>query len=621
MPYIEQTPRRRLFLLLPLCFVACYLVNIWVEELRRGEAFVGTVAREMAVNRDFLHTTFQGTEVRTFPLYPALVALCSGLRGPSTFTVRLPSALAVLFTAVICGLFVARRQGRLAGIVTSSMILSTFACLRAGQRAEVGQRAQAETLLMLWMTCAWLSWYVFGQERKRWGRAWAFAMLFVFLGTMTVGTRAIAYFYTPFLFLKLPVRGRRRLLQPYHMVALAGFGLALVLWHKASPGQPFMPWNAEQLGSVPDGGLFEDRLLFPLKTALYLMPWTALAWTPFCVAFRSVERSPVLFHYLRSLIVSLFVVGWLIPWASPLVLLSALPGLAILTGCHFEILIRRYKHWLERYFSILGVVAVTAASLALLVGLAQVAGVVVLVGLPFLVLWTNCGVLLAATVASFVALRCPRDGHHPYWLRFMVVVCCLRLVVAAVVPPLESWGGNERRQLAGVLTGKMAASELHGGYGPMLATRVSPTFSGSGGLAPANGETAEGTGAEAKRPRTQIPQGLPPEAKVVYIARSPLGTESFYLGRLALRVDNLERDLPPNEPVVYVIGTEDLPIPPSRIWTPASPVLDSRQRNAFTWSWFPGPSCILRVEVVPRLRPDTDDYHPSKLRLYRGELR
>lgn len=617
MPYIEQTPRRRLFLLLPLCFVACYLVNIWVVELRRGEAFVGTVAREMAANRDFLHTTFQGKEVRTFPLYPALVALCSGLDGPSTFTVRLPSALAVLFTAVICGLFVARRQGRLAGIVTGSMILSTFACLRAGQRAEVGQRAQAETLLMLWMTCAWLSWYVFGQERKRWGRAWAFAMFFVFLGIMTVGTRAIAYFYTPFLFLKLPVRGRRRLLQPYHMVALAGLALALVLWHSAAPGQPFMPWNAEELGTNPEEGMLWDRVLFPVKTFLYLMPWTALAWTPFCVAFRSVERSPVLFHYLRTQIVSLFFVAWLIPWGSPLVLLSALPGLAILTGCHFEILIRRYKHWLERYFSILGVLAVTAASLALLLALCHVTGVVVLVGFPFLVLWCNSGVLLAAAVAAFVALRSPRDCYHPYWLRFMVVVCCLRLVVAAVVPPLEAWGGNERRQLAGVLTGQISAADLHGGFGPISETQVSPSYPGTGVAGAVNG----GTGEAAKRPRSPVSWGLPPEAKVVYIARSPLGTESFYLGRLALRADNLERDLPADEPVVYVIGSEDLPIPPSRIWTPVSPVLDSRQRNALTWSWLPTSSCLLRVTVVPRLKVDAEDYRPSILRLYRGDLR
>jgi len=615
MPYIEQTPRRRFFLLLPLCFVACYLVNIWLVELRRGEAFVGTVAREMAVSRDFLHPTFQGSGVQTFPLYPALVALCSGMGNPSTLTVRLPSALAVLATALVCGLFVAKRQGRLAGIVTGSMVLLNLACLRAGQRAEVGSRAQAETLLMLWLTCAWLSWYTLGQERKRWGLAWTVAMAFVFLGTMTVGARAVAYFYAPFLFLKHPVRGRRRLLQPYHMVALAGLAVVVILWLRAAPGQPFMPWNAEQLGYDHGGGLLRDRLLFPLKAALYLMPWTALAWTPFCVAFRPVERLPVLFHYLRTQVVSLFFVAWLMPWSSPLVLLPVLPAVAILTGCHFEILIRRHKRSLERYLSILGGIAVVATSVPLLVGLCHVLGLVVLTAFPLSMLAWNCGLLAMALVATIIVLCSTKDETRPYWLRFVVVICALRLAVSTVEPPIEAWCGNERRQLAAVLTGRLPAVDLHGGHGPVLATTTALDLP-QPGIPGANGGTGESPTREVELPQVALLQGLPPEAKVVYIARANLGSESFYLGRLVLKVDKLEQDLPTDEPVVYVLAGAQAPILPSRIWTPASPLLDSRCRNALVWSWLPSTWCVVQVFVQPRVGD-----RPNEIRLYRGDLR
>ncbi len=604
MPYIEQTPQRRFFLLLPLVFAVCYLVNTWVAELGRSEAFLGIVAREMAANREFLHITFQGEPVRTFPFYPALVAVVGGLGMPSTFTTRLPAGLAVLATALVCGLFVARRQGWLGGMVTGSMMLTNLACLR------LGQRAQAETLLMLWLACAWLSWYAFGQERKHWGRAWGLALLFVFLGSLTVGARAVLYFYIPFLFLKQPIRGKRRLLQPYHFLTLAVFALGLTLWLQMVPGQPFMPWNAENLRPGHGTNLVLDRLVFPVKLALYLMPWTALAWTPFCVAFWPVERQPVLFHYLRTQIISLTVFVWLIPWSSTLMLLPVLPALAILTGCHFEILIRRHKPHLERYLALLGWGALALATGLLALVVLLTLGVVDLVGFPLAVVFRNAVVMLLAALLAVLALRAGVGGKQPYWLRFVLVVCALRLLAASVLPPLEAWAGNERRQVAEVMVGKLSPLALHGGHGPVMgglpAVSLVPPPSGDEAVAP------------PPAPAPSVP-GLPPEVETVYIARPPLVVESFYLGRHVLKVKNLERDLPADAPVVYVVGGAQPPILPSRAWTAASPLLDARRRNWLSWAWLPGEWCLLRVAVGPR--EPTADHTAIPTRLYRGERR
>jgi len=295
--------------------------------------------------------------------------------------------------------------------------------------------------------------------------------------------------------------------------------------------------------------------------------------------------------------------------------LPVLPAVAILTGCHFEILIRRHKRSLERYLSILGGIAVVATSVPLLVGLCHVLGLVVLTAFPLSMLAWNCGLLAMALVATIIVLCSTKDETRPYWLRFVVVICALRLAVSTVEPPIEAWCGNERRQLAAVLTGRLPAVDLHGGHGPVLATTTALDLP-QPGIPGANGGTGESPTREVELPQVALLQGLPPEAKVVYIARANLGSESFYLGRLVLKVDKLEQDLPTDEPVVYVLAGAQAPILPSRIWTPASPLLDSRCRNALVWSWLPSTWCVVQVFVQPRVGD-----RPNEIRLYRGDLR
>ena len=623
----EPILHRQSLLLLVLCFVPCYLVNIWVVELRRDEALIGTVAREMAQSGDVLTTTFQGDHVSIFPQYPALVALCSGMGISSTCTTRLPGGLAVLATALVCAAFASRRGGRVAGIVAGGMVLSTLASLRAGQRA------QSETLLMFWLTCGWLAWFVYGQERKRWGLAWGSAMLFLFLATSAVGARAMVYFYIPFLFLKRPVRGRQRLLQPYHLVAFGGLVVMVAFWLHAVPNQPFMPWNAEHTRAAHRTGYLLNRLLFPAKTAMYLMPWMALGWTPFCVAFRSVEDRPVLFHYLRTIAASVFLFVWLVPWTSPLLLLPVLPALSIMTGCHFEILLRRHARELEQFLAGIAWLGGGGAFLALSLCVCHMGGVVLLDGLPAGVAAWNAGVLAAAGTLAFVAIRSRRRGMA-YWLRFLLAVCSLRLVVAAVLPPWEAWRGNERRQVGRVLGGHMEPELLHGGHGPSGDDANRPDLPELRLLqraAPTDGREIEKTEEASPALPASMVRPLPPDVPVVFVhrpaekdgaseaSRPALITESFYLGRYVCRVREIESELPRDAATVYVLGGRHAPVTASRIWTPASPVMDSRRRNTLAFDWLPGDYCVLRLRVLPRPMPH--DYIPNWVRLYRGDAR
>jgi hypothetical protein len=343
-----------------------------------------------------------------------------------------------------------------------------------------------------------------------------------------------------------------------------------------------------------------------------------MVWTPFCVSFRPVERSSVFFHFFRAQVVSLFFVIWVLPNTSPLDLLPILPALAILSGAHFEILMRRHKWHLERYLSLLAWLALIVSSGCLLLGALHVLGVVPMVGFSSLVLAWNAGILAVVALFATLALRSRKENGLPYWFRFMIAVCALRLIVAAVNAPLEAWVGNERRQVAMVLAGKMPAADLHGGNGPM-SPDLRPVDLPTPNVLPGSGAT---TGDSVPPPNYRAIQprlGLPEDVKTVYVYRPPLVTESFYLGCMTIRVTDLARDLPSTEPVVYVLGGAQAPILPSRIWTPVSPVLDSHRRNELFWSWVLADGCLLEFRVVPR--PESPDYRPNPICLYRGELR
>lgn len=197
----EKNPTLKCLWLFPVLFAVLYVSFLHLRELRSTEALSATIAAEMAEEgNNPLVTTVHQTQVDAFPLYPWLVTLCrTGIRSPE-WTVRLPSALAVLAMAGLSGLVAARTGGAPAGAFAAAMILTTPGVLHEGLRAT------GNAVFAFFMTAAWFSWYRLGREKRRWGSAWMTAILFVLAGTLTVGVRAVALFYFPLFFLKKPLR-------------------------------------------------------------------------------------------------------------------------------------------------------------------------------------------------------------------------------------------------------------------------------------------------------------------------------------------------------------------------------------------------------------------------------
>ena len=231
MAYIEHIPTRRHFYVLLALFPLLYLVNLGTHELRRQEALLATVASEMGSSTGLLATTAHGEHVDAFPMYPMMVRVCSGFRQPNEFTARLPAALAVLAMAVLCGRVAARSGGRIAGMVAAGVVLTAVVCLREGVRAG------SDTVFGLLIAGAWFAWFRLGREKRRWALAWAVSLALVAAATLTVGLRAVAWFYLPLCFLRMPLRAWRRMLLPVHFVALGGFAVFIILWVQLVPGQ------------------------------------------------------------------------------------------------------------------------------------------------------------------------------------------------------------------------------------------------------------------------------------------------------------------------------------------------------------------------------------------------
>lgn len=83
-------------------------------------------------------------------------------------------------------------------------------------------------------------------------------------------------------------------------------------------------------------------LCFPVEFAVRLLPWTLIAWVPFCVALQALDETPIFSRYLRTLTIATFGLLWLLPDNDPRDFLFLLGPLSILVGINYELAMRRY---------------------------------------------------------------------------------------------------------------------------------------------------------------------------------------------------------------------------------------------------------------------------------------
>lgn len=355
-------PRWAGILVLALAFLV--LFEPWflgVRELFRQEGFYAVLAAEFTPDSPVV--TAHGVVIRNaYPLYPALTALLNrGIGLEMELALRLLSVAMVAASAMLVYIAAASERSSRAGLAAAAMYLGTNLML---EKAVDGDPATMNAFLLL---AAQLVFFQFGVRRTNWSMGWIWSLTLLSLGFLAGGFKVVLLFVFPMFFFRRPLSVKSKFRKAGFPVGIAILAVTVLLW--ALPHWMMartVPLDTFWFGwiSLPDYLL--KLLYFPFEFALRLLPWTLVAWIPFCVALQALDETPILSRYLRTLAISTLALLWLLPDNDPRDLIFLLGPLSILVGINYELGMRRYGHRLRRilvlceYFLIAAAVAVGA---------------------------------------------------------------------------------------------------------------------------------------------------------------------------------------------------------------------------------------------------------------------
>lgn len=586
--YERQPVRKHVIALIAIALVLFVPALLLPEYRASDEAIYSQLARDIVENGNWLSPRLHGGEFHCFPMYPWLVAICSGLQAPTPFTTRLPALLALGCLSLACAAFARRYMGNQSAMVAACVVLFSFVGMHAG---IIGQSAVLETLFL---TCAWFSWYNFGRRQERWHLAWGIAFLFVFLGVLTAGADAIVKFYLPLLFLRSKVRIFSHFKTTQHYVNLLAFAALVTIWTRfVCPYQPFLPWNdAIAMGNpAVSVGFFHHLWYLPVACVSYLMPWGVLFWTPFCLAFRQFEPEGTMCSYLRTIVLSIFLIDLVIPTKTPLMLLPVLGAMAVLIGIHFRVPASRYRTFFSRLTKSLGMLGGVAFAFGTIFW-ALVAVGIIMVEQVDAHSWLK--LTPAAWCLSAICLGCLllvytqvlyRSSEGRVAMTLVWSAAGLRFAYLCLVLPIVFFTVEDRRLVALALSNR-------------LSTDVETTS-----------------------------EFVPNADTVVYYRKNTLNIVSLaHLGCPLIAVDRPSDDLPKDEKIVYVISSEK-PAVPERQWVPVTPFININQARKPDWhspvDWWKALRAMKFSRAVFDVGADgsTANVRAAPYAIYRGRLR
>ena len=326
------------------------LYGVWLfagPELMRSEVVYAAAAAEFSLRTPLLVTIHGWTTPESMPLLPAAARLLCGLTGaPMESVLRGLSILMLGAGSVLVYLAAGSRQSPRAGVVAAAMYFSCFLSMGA---AVEGTPATGNAFFL---TAAQLVFFQYGIRRSDWDRAWIFSALLATVGFLSGGFMVLLFFVFPMFFFRRPLSVSSKFRRPGFAAAVVIVALAALAWwgvFTSSPRQISlydMWWR--QLGEVSLGW---RMLTFPFVLIFWLLPWSLIAWMPFCEALRSTDKTPIYSRYLRTLALSSLGLLWLLPEMGRFGIFYALAPLSVLTGRFYELGMRRYGVKLRRFFT------------------------------------------------------------------------------------------------------------------------------------------------------------------------------------------------------------------------------------------------------------------------------
>ncbi len=330
-------------LLLLLAFAVLYQPwRLGERELFWNEGDYAVQAQEM--DRSLPLAVAHGVALpNAFPFYPLLV---SHLRAHCPISMelalRLVSVAAAAATALLVGGVAGRIRGATAGLAAAAMFLSTNLVV------EKALDGYPTFLANFFLLAAQLVYFSFGMGRAAWNRAWLFAAVLLAGAFYAGGFWYLVYFIFPLIFLRRPLSVGRRWIRPGFALGCVILIGVILFWRLpywiSGNTLPMTLLAGRESWSDYLGQLLE----FPWNFALRLLPWTFLAWAPFCVALFPVDTVPLYSQYLRTIVISTFFLLWFRPGTDPRDFALLIGPLSIMVGLNYEMTVRRYATQLAR---------------------------------------------------------------------------------------------------------------------------------------------------------------------------------------------------------------------------------------------------------------------------------
>ena len=283
-----------------------------IRELFRLEGFYAVQAAEFSPSSSIV--TAHGVAIRNaYPLYPALTALLNrGFGLEMELALRLLSVVMVAASAAVVFIAAASERSSRAGFAAAAMFLGSNLIL------EKGIDGDPATMSMFLLLAAQLVFFQFGVRRTNWSMGWICALGLLALGFLAGGFWVILLFVFPMFFFRRPLSVKSKFRKAGFPIGVAILAGTVLLW-----GLPY--WVMSH--TVPLESLwwaensFLEYLLkllcFPVEFAVRLLPWTLIAWVPFCVALQALDETPIFSRYLRTLTIATFGLLWLLPDNDP----------------------------------------------------------------------------------------------------------------------------------------------------------------------------------------------------------------------------------------------------------------------------------------------------------------
>lgn len=321
------------------------IYGVWAvfpRELFRQECIYAVQAFEFTLKNPMV--TVHDMPVRNaYPIFPALCSLLYRFAGiPMEAALRLVTVFFIAAGSVLVYFSAAMGHGKRAGLVGAAMYCSTLLML------DKGVSGAPQTMSAFWLLAAQMSFFYYGLRLGKWDLAWPLCTVLLMAGFFSGGFLVVTLFAVPLFFLRRLIAGRAKYRNWGFLVAV----IALLL---GCLGRFAVQWSMERttggtlfFRGFTDPDYLGDFLLYWIMLPIRLLPWSFIAWIPFCAALQRIDDKPLFSKFLRVHVFVTATVLWLLPQLDGRALFY-LPGtLAILCGIYYELGMRRFGERLRK---------------------------------------------------------------------------------------------------------------------------------------------------------------------------------------------------------------------------------------------------------------------------------